>query len=114
MWLGSEQVFYVGLLVVLITGAIFSSLCYPALYDITPVQFRGRAVAVVLLLASVVGMGGAITAVALLTEHVFKDDMMVRTSIAIVTAGVAAIAPLLILFQRLPCRPECRTSAISY
>lgn len=100
--LGSEPVFFAGLLVVLLTGGIFSSLCYPALYDVTPVQFRGRAVAVVLLLASTVGMGGSITAVALLTQHVFKDDLAVRTSMAIIAGGVGAIAPLLILSLRKP------------
>jgi len=102
MGFGSEHLFYAGMLIVLITGGIFSSLSYPALYDVTPKQFRGRAIAVALLLASLVGMGGAITAVALLTEHVFQDDMMVRVSIAIVTAAVAAIAPLLVIAQLKP------------
>jgi hypothetical protein len=40
--------------------------------------------------------------VAILTEHVFHDDMMVRTSMAIVAAAVGAIAPLLVLLQLKP------------
>jgi MFS family permease len=99
---GSEHMFLVGMLMVLITGGVFASLSYPALYDVTPRQFRGRAISVVLLLASVVGMGGSITTVAILTEHVFHDDMMVRTSMAIVAAAVGAIAPLLVLLQLKP------------
>lgn len=102
IWIGSEPLYFAGLLIVLIVGAILTSLCYPALYDVTPVQFRGRAVAVVMLLVSVIGIGGTVTAVALLTEHVFRDDTMVRVSIAIVTMAAAILAPLLIVVQLRP------------
>lgn len=102
MALGSETAFYAGTLIVLITSGLLSSLSYPALYDITPVQFRGRAIAVALLLASVIGMGAAITAVAVLTEHAFGNDAAVRSSMSIVTAAAAVICPLLVLFQLKP------------
>lgn len=102
MALGSETAFYAGTLIVLVTSGLLSSLSYPALYDITPVQFRGRAIAVALLLASVIGMGAAITAVAVLTEHAFGNDAAVRGSMSIVTAAAAIISPLLVLFQLKP------------
>lgn len=102
MGFGSEPAFYAGTLIVLVTSGVLSSLSYPALYDVTPVQFRGRAIAVLLLLANVIGMGAAITAVAVLTEHVFGNDAAVRGSMSIVIATAAIICPVLVLFQLKP------------
>lgn len=56
-----------------------------ALLLITPNQFRAQVSAIYLLTVTLTGLGLGPLAVALLTDHIFKDTMMVGYSIATVT-----------------------------
>lgn len=100
--LGPEWLYISGLLIILMTGGVFASLSYPALYDVIPKQFRGRAIAVLLVFGNVVGLGGGVTLVAVITQHVFRDDLMARQSMALVAALMAGITPLLALSMLRP------------
>jgi len=96
---GSPWLFLLGLFLAQLVSGALTSLSYPALYDVVPPQFRGRAIAVYMLLGNIFGLGFGTTAVALLTERLFHDDNMVNVSMAWVTAVSAVASPLLIMIQ---------------
>ena len=96
---GPAWLFLLGMFLVQLGSGALASLSYPALYDVVPPQFRGRSVAVYMLLGNVFGLGLGTTAVAFLTERVFADENMVNVSMAWITAGSAIASPLLILAQ---------------
>jgi MFS transporter, Spinster family, sphingosine-1-phosphate transporter len=58
----------------------------------TPVRFRGRLMALFIMIFSIIGMSAGPLVVALLTEHVFHDPAKVGQSIAttVVVAGTFA------------------------
>jgi MFS family permease len=64
---------------------------------VTPNQMRGQVSAIYLFAVNLLGIAWGPTIAALLTDYLFKDDMMVGYSIAIV-AGVAAPLAAAILF----------------
>jgi MFS family permease len=77
-----------------------------SIQDIVPNELRGRATAVYLLLIGVVGFGMGPTAVALVTDYIFRDDLGLRYSLLVVplpaimlgaVCTVLALAP----YQRL-------------
>ena len=96
---GPAWLFLVGLFLVQLVAGVLTSLSYPALYEAIPPQFRGRSVAVYMLIGNIFGLGLGTTAVALLTERVFVDVNMVNVSMAWVTAVSAVASPLLIMIQ---------------
>jgi len=96
---GPAWLFLVGLFLAQLVAGVLTSLSYPALYEAIPPQFRGRSVAVYMLIGNIFGLGCGTTAVALLTERVFVDDNMVNVSMAWVTAVSAVASPLFIMIQ---------------
>jgi MFS family permease len=71
-----------------------------AVQQIVPNNMRGQASAVYLLVANLVGMGLGPTGVALITDYVFHDEMMLRYSILIVGIGCHSLAIPLFWFGR--------------
>jgi len=65
-----------------------------ALMEIAPARMRGQIGSIYVFVANLIGLGLGPTAVALITDYVFHNDMMVGYSLLIVTvlAHVAAIA----------------------
>ncbi len=65
-----------------------------AIQEIVPNQMRGQASAVYLFIVNLIGLGVGPTAVALVTDYVFADDMQLKWSMLIVStvACLAAIA----------------------
>lgn len=63
-----------------------------AIYQVTPNQFRGQVIAAYLLTGTLLGLGFGATLIALITDYVFADDMMVGASCAIVFCIAALIA----------------------
>jgi MFS family permease len=96
---GPAWLFLVGLFLVQLVAGVLTSMSYPALFEAIPPQFRGRSVAVYMLIGNIFGLGLGTTSVALLTERVFLDDNMVNVSMAWVTAVSAVASPLLIMIQ---------------
>lgn len=70
---------------------------FAALQELAPNRLRGKAVALYLLIGNVVGLGGAPTLIALVTDYVFVDEMMLQTSVGAVALGAAVVAFLLAL-----------------
>jgi MFS family permease len=70
---------------------------YPALQDLVPNRLRGRVVALLLLCGNLLGLGCGPTMVALVTDRVFGDEMMLKTSVGIVGLSAASLAFLLAL-----------------
>lgn len=77
--------------------ALIGTSFYPALQDLFPNQLRGRAFAILTLVGSVVGMGCGPTLVALVTDHVFHDEMMLQKSLGLVALSAATLGLLLAL-----------------
>ncbi|AXQ30383.1 MFS transporter [Solimonas sp. K1W22B-7] len=67
-----------------------------AIQEIVPPRMRGQASAVYLFIVNLVGLGVGPTAVALVTDYVFHDDMALRWSLLIVGAVACAAAALLL------------------
>lgn len=76
------------------------ALASSALQLVTPNRMRGIAAAIYVFCVSVTGLGLAPTIVALLTDHLFQDEVRVGDSLAI-TCGVAAIASAFFLSRAL-------------
>lgn len=70
---------------------------FAALQELAPNRLRGKAVALYLLIGNVVGLGGAPTLIALVTDHVFANEMMLQTSVGTVALAAAIVAFLLSL-----------------
>ncbi len=85
------------LVFVTIGGAMPSATAAAALMMIVPNQMRGQATAMYYFVTNVLGLTLGSTAIALVTDYVFKDDLALRYSIAWVsgTTGVVAIGLLL-------------------
>jgi MFS family permease len=63
-----------------------------ALYAITPNQFRGQVTACYLFSVTLIGMALGATLIALATDYLFKNDMAVGHSLALVTSLAAALS----------------------
>jgi MFS family permease len=79
------------------TGGFVGASFHPAVQDLFPNQLRGRAAAVISLVGNVVGLAGGSALVALVTDHVFRDDMMLQKSMGLVGLAAAIVALLLAL-----------------
>jgi MFS family permease len=75
-----------------------------AFQQITPNQMRGQVTAVYFFFLNLAGIGLGPTVVALLTDHVFHDDLKVKYSIVTVAAIAAPVSALLLWLSRAPFR----------
>jgi MFS family permease len=66
-----------------------------AIQQVAPNEMRAQVSAMYLFVINLIGMGGGPTAAALLTDHVFHDDNMLRYSLVIIYAGAFSTAALL-------------------
>jgi len=66
-----------------------------AIQDVTPPRMRGQLSALYLFAINLIGLGIGPTAVALLTDYVFRDDLAVPYSVSITTVLAAAAAAAL-------------------
>jgi MFS family permease len=78
--------------------AFISASYFPAIQDLFPNQLRGRAVAFLGLVGTVLGMGSGSTLVAVVTDQVFHDEMMLQKSIGIVGVSAVSIAFIFAIF----------------
>jgi MFS family permease len=78
-----------------VTTALVSSSAYAALQDLAPNQLRGQVIAVYLLVANLIGLGLAPTFVGLVTDYVFRDEMMLQRSMGLVGVSAAIVGFLL-------------------
>ena len=80
------------LLTVVITGFGMAQAAAPtAVQEITPNRMRGKAVAVYLLIGGLVGIGFGPMSIALVTDHVFKNDASLPYALAIVGGPVSLL-----------------------
>jgi len=70
-------------------------LAVAALHSVTPNQLRAQSVALYLFTINIIGLGLGPLLVALLTDHVFRDESALRFSMAIVGVGACVIGLLL-------------------
>lgn len=68
---------------------------YATLFEIAPNQGRGQIVALYLVIGSLLGLGGAPTAVAMVTDYVFADENKVNLSICMFSGTCFLLAALL-------------------
>jgi MFS family permease len=66
-----------------------------AIQDVTPPRMRGQLSALYLFAINLIGLGIGPTAVALMTDYVFRDDLAVPYSVSITTVLAAAAAAVL-------------------
>jgi MFS family permease len=78
--------------------AFIGATYFPIIQDLFPNQLRGRAVAFLGLVGTVFGLGCGPTLVALVTDHVFRDEMMLQRSIGIVDLIAVSLGFLLALW----------------
>lgn len=80
------------LLTVVITGFGMAQAAAPtAVQEITPNRMRGKAVAVYLLIGGLVGIGFGPMSIALVTDHVFKNDAGLPYALAIVGGPISLL-----------------------
>ena len=72
----------------------------PTFQDVTPNQLRGQVQAVYFMLSGVLGLGVAPTAIALVTDFVFRDDGAIRYSLLVVLAPIAATGFIVCLLSQ--------------
>jgi MFS family permease len=67
-----------------------------AIQEITPPALRGRATALYLFSGTLIGLGAGPTVFALVTDHVFRNDQMLRYSLSLVPALLIPVAALIL------------------
>jgi MFS family permease len=98
-----------GLLFLTVLGLGLAQSAAPAsIQAVVPNRMRGQAIAVYLLLAGLMGIGLGPTAVAVVTDYVFKDDSALRYALAL-TAGPSVLFGLWLIASGL--RPYAQTYA---
>lgn len=107
----------IGLTLTLLFPALFTAAmpfgcAAAAIQEMMPPQMRGQASAVYLFTINIIGLGIGPTAVALLTERLFRDLEMVNFSLAL-TAGTGHLLAAILLWMSLGPYKECilRTAA---
>jgi MFS family permease len=75
-----------------------------AIQDIVPNRMRGQTSAVFLFVVNLIGLGLGPTAVALITDYVFADDLALRWSLLIVSLASSTAALLVLAAGRAPYR----------
>jgi MFS family permease len=76
--------------------------------DIVPNRMRGQAIAIYLLIGSLVGIGGGPLIVGLVTDHILRDEAALHLSLSLV-GGPFALLGLLLTWTGL--KPYARTYA---
>ena len=79
-----------------VLGTVVAALSYTILPDLVPGAGRGRILAFHQLIASEVGLGLGPTLIAVLTDHVFRNDHYLNYSMMAVAMPCAAMAALLL------------------
>jgi hypothetical protein len=64
--------------------------------QVTPSQMRGQVSAVYLFTINLIGLGAGPTAVALVTDHVFRNDNLVGSSLLVVTTSANILSALIL------------------
>jgi MFS family permease len=82
-----------------------------AIQEIMPNAMRGQASAIYLFTITLIGLGIGPTAVAMVTDYVFMDDMAVRYSIFIVASVITLFAAILLFMGLKPYREARDTLA---
>jgi MFS family permease len=85
----------IGLILELLAVCMAASIMYAVLQDIVPNQYRGQAIALLSMSATLIGATCGPTAVALVTDHIFADPGRVGSSLLVVCVPLA-VAGLLI------------------
>lgn len=75
----------------LIGLAIAQTAAPPAIQEVVPNRMRGQFIAIYLLLGGLLGIGLGPTLVALITDHLFQDDLMLHWSIALAAAPMSLL-----------------------
>jgi MFS family permease len=83
-----------------------------AFQQITPNQMRGQVTAVYFFFLNLAGIGLGPTVVALITDHVFHDDIAVKYSLVIVALLAAPLAALLLWLSLRPFRSLRRATTV--
>ena len=71
--------------------AIAQTAAPPAIQEVTPNRMRGQMIAVYLLLGGLLGIGLGPTLVALITDHIFANDLMLHWSLALTAAPMSIL-----------------------
>jgi len=83
------------------TAFNFMTCTFPAaLQDLLPGNLRGQVFAIHMMIVALVGYAGGATAIALVTEHVFGDPLLLRHSLALVGCVTMALGGILLLMAR--------------
>jgi len=69
-------------------GVLIAS-SYPLLFEMVPSAMRGQGTAIYMIVGNIVGMGMGPLCVAILTQLVFRNDMMAYASVGIITLSCA-------------------------
>jgi len=80
----------------MLLGTIHGGVAGAALQLVTPNRLRARMVALYFLVANLVGLGLGPTAIALVTDLVFREDAALRYGLAIVTAVALPVSALIL------------------
>jgi MFS family permease len=75
-----------------------------AIQEITPPELRGRATALYLFCGTLIGLGAGPTVFALVTDHLFRNDQMLRYSLSLVPGLLIPVAALILLAGLKPFR----------
>jgi MFS family permease len=67
-----------------------------AIMEVTPSQMRGQVSAVYLFTINLIGLGAGPTVVALLTDHVFRNDSLVGSSLLVATTSAHILSALIL------------------
>jgi MFS family permease len=94
-----------------VIGQLVNGSSYPALNQLVPNEMRGQLIAVYLLIGNMAGLGIAPTAVALITDYVFKDPGMLKYSLACIGLPFAVLGFLALLFAIGPYRRATAVAA---
>ncbi|NML87666.1 MFS transporter [Sphingobium sp. TB-6] len=92
-------------------GNIIAGATYPALTLMVPNEMRGQVTTLFLLIGTMVGIGFAPTAVALVTDNVFHDPTMLRQSVILVALPAFIAGFILTLLALKPYRRTCELTA---
>lgn len=81
-------------------SSMANSLGPTALHDIVPGWLRGQATALFFFVINMIGLGIGPTAIAMVTDYVFKDDAAVRYSTLVVALPAIGLGALLLMLVR--------------
>ncbi|RPH93849.1 MAG: MFS transporter [Lysobacterales bacterium] len=80
--------------------AVASATSSAAMVHVAPAEFRAQVSAIYLLVISLIGLFVGPPSVAMLTDYFFKDEMMIRYSLLVVTVVIGALGLTILLMGR--------------